>query len=259
MNMYGTQDSKNSISTTTSSLSYEILPSDSVITYDLSIKIIILGDSFVGKTSLAKGALRKKFDLSYNATVGFEYISLLIRIDNSIIRVHLWDTCGQEAYRSLIRSFYRNASLAILVYSIDNIESFNNLSLWLKEVKSYSNPDVKIFVIGNKNDLEEKRQVTKEMGNRFKFENDCCLFEETSAMKGENVSDTFIKAVSCAYSEVIRSGNSSNNHIKSNSKFKVPRLNSVYSVGSYNYGKDIRHDIKISDSCRHEKKGSCEC
>ncbi len=81
--------------------------------------------------------------------------------------MQIWDTCGQEIYRSLISSFYTNSSLAMMVYSIDNENNFNNLEIWLNEIKTQSNPDVKIFVIGNKSDLEDKRVIHFEKGEIF--------------------------------------------------------------------------------------------
>jgi Ras-related protein Rab-11A len=90
------------------------------------------------------------------STVGFEFLTFTIKLNDKIIRLQIWDTCGQEIYKSLVSSFYRNTSLAILVYSIDNRNSFNDIDIWLKELKTHSNPDVKLFLIGNKSDLESR-------------------------------------------------------------------------------------------------------
>ena len=97
---------------------FEILPDD-YPSYDLSFKIIIIGNSGVGKSCLAVKATRNVFENHYLATVGFEFFTLNLRINEKVIKLQIWDTCGQEMYRSLITNFYRNSSLAIIVYAID--------------------------------------------------------------------------------------------------------------------------------------------
>ncbi len=113
--------------------------------------------------------------------------------------MQIWDTCGQEAYRSLITSFYRNSSLAILVYSIDNINSYNNIESWLNEIKSQANPEIKIFLIGNKTDLENERQISKEEAQRFSSDHIFNYFIETSAKTGFNAQSVFIRAAKELY------------------------------------------------------------
>ena len=167
--------------------------SEELYQYDISFKIIIIGDSFVGKSCLTIKAAKNLFENYYTATVGFEFFTMLFKINTKIIRLQIWDTCGQEEYRSLIQNFYRNASLAILVYSIDKRTSFENLEIWLNEVKAKGNPDVKIFLVGNKSDLEENRKVSIEEGQKFYEEHKLNLFVETSAKTGLNVQDLFKK------------------------------------------------------------------
>lgn len=99
-------------------LKYEILPED-YDKYDLSFKIIVVGDAGVGKSCLTMRATKNLFDEQYNATVGFEFFTFNIKINDIVIKLQVWDTCGQEIYRSLIANFYRNSSLAVIVYSID--------------------------------------------------------------------------------------------------------------------------------------------
>ena len=131
----------------------ELLPED-CNQYDLSFKMIVIGDAGVGKSCLTAKATKDMFEETYSATVGFEFMAFNVKINDTIVKLQIWDTCGQEIYRSLISGFYRNASLAMMVYAIDNIESFNHIESWLKEIKLQSNPDIKIFLIGNKADLE---------------------------------------------------------------------------------------------------------
>ena len=181
-------------------LKYEILHND-VSESDLSFKIIVIGDSGVGKSCFTTKATKNIFNSNYNATVGFEFFTFNIKINKKVIKLQIWDTCGQELYRSLITNFYHNASLALIVYAINSKESFNNIDIWLKELRTNSNPDVKIFLIGNKIDLEEERQVSKETGEKYAKDNKINKFIETSAKNGINAQSTFVEIAYLLYED----------------------------------------------------------
>ena len=181
-----------------SDLNCQILSDDSP-SFDLSFKIIIVGDQGVGKSCLAIKASRNYFEDFYSPTVGFEFVSFNVRVQEKIIKLQIWDTCGQEVYRSLISSFFRSASLAIVVYSIDTEDSFNNIEKWLNDIKTQSNPDIKIFLIGNKADLEDKRRLTKEQGEQLCRDHKLAFFMETSAKTGFNVQNVFIQVAKELY------------------------------------------------------------
>ena len=167
--------------------------------YDLSFKIIVIGNSGVGKSCLALKATKNIFEEQFMSTVGFEFFVFNLKINEKIIKLQIWDTCGQEVYRSLISNFYRSSSMAIIVYSIDNEESFNDLDNWVKQLKTHSSPDCKVFIIGNKNDLEDKRKVSYEQGENFAKNNQFNLFLETSAKTGFNSKEMFIEAAKLLY------------------------------------------------------------
>ena len=169
--------------------------------YDFSFKMIVIGDAGVGKSCLTNRAAKEKFLSDYSPTVGFEFLTFNTTIENKIIKLQIWDTCGQEVYRSLITNFYRNASLAMMVYSIDSRESFLHINQWLKEVRIQSHPDVKIILIGNKSDLENERAVKYEEAKKFKEENQILYFEETSAKTGLNAKEVFTEAAKILYNE----------------------------------------------------------
>jgi len=171
---------------------------------DIVFKMIVIGDPFVGKTCLTRRAVKDKFETDYKETLGFEFLSFTTNIDNKDIKLQIWDTCGQEIYRSLISSFYRQASLAMMVYSIDDRKSFININQWLKEIKLQSNPEIKIILIGNKSDLEAQREVNYEEAKKFKDENQLLYFEETSAKDGINTKEAFIEAAKILYEEYKR-------------------------------------------------------
>ena len=172
---------------------YQIL-SEEVSQANFSFKVIVIGDSAVGKSSLTLRGTKDHYKDFYTPTIGFEFLSFNIKIKDQIVKLQIWDTCGQEVYRSLISSFYRNSSLAIIVYSIDNQESFDNLDSWLDEIKSQTHPNLKIFLIGNKADLEDQRVVKTKDAEELAKEHNIDLFLETSAKTGFNAQEVFVKA-----------------------------------------------------------------
>ncbi len=181
----------------------ELLPED-YAQYDLNFKIIFIGDSGVGKSCLTSKAVKNNFEEYYQATVGFEFLTFNMKIDKTVVKLQIWDTCGQEIYKSLISNFYRNSSLAIIVYSIDSKESFEHAEAWLNELKNQANPDVRIFLVGNKADLEELRQVSKEEGIKYKNEKNLDVFMETSAKTGYNARNVLIEATKLLYKDYLK-------------------------------------------------------
>jgi len=190
-------------------LPYEIVSNE--LTYDLTFKIIIIGDSGVGKTCLSLRATKNYFESNYNTTIGFEFSTFCCKIKEKIIKLQIWDTCGQEVYRSLIVSFYRNSSLAILMYSIDNFESFQHINNWLNDIRDKSNPNIKKFLIGNKNDLENERKIKTEEAEKFSKNLNFDFFMECSAKTGINVSNIFIRASKLLYIETAKYINNNSN------------------------------------------------
>ena len=180
----------------------EIVPED-YTQYDLSFKIIVIGDPGVGKSCLTLKAIKNYFTDGHNATVGFDFFTYCVKLNGTVVKLQIWDTCGQEIYKSLVFNFFRNSSLALMVYSIDSKESFNNLNYWLKDIKTQSSPDVKIFLIGNKSDLEQNREVTQLMGEQMKTEQNFDLFMETSAKTGFNAEKVFIEAAKVLYQDYL--------------------------------------------------------
>ena len=187
---------------------YEILPEE-YSNFDMNFKLIVIGDSGVGKSCLTNNAIKNTFDDDYNATVGFEFFTFNIRFNNKVVKLQIWDTCGQELYRSLITNFYRNSSLAIMVYAINEKKTFDNTETWLRELRTLANPDVKVFLIGNKIDLEKEREVTTEQGENFYKINKLNLFMEASAKTGINAQNIFIKAAEVLYEDYIKYNDSS--------------------------------------------------
>jgi len=195
--------------------------------YDLNFKIILIGNIGVGKSCLSLKATKGIFLEEYISTIGFEFYCFNVKVNEKIIKLQIWDTCGQEAYRSLIKNFYRNASLAIVVYSVEDLQSFNDIDIWLKQVKTYGASSCKIFLIGNKIDTEN-RKVSTEMGIKCKndFFFDC--FMETSAKDGINIKELFINCATILYEEnqsLIESFNNKENKDNIPQRFTLDKSN----------------------------------
>ena len=181
----------------------EILPED-YAQYDISFKLIVIGDSGVGKSCLTTQAVRNNFMEFYQATVGFEFLTFNLRINSNVVKLQIWDTCGQEVYKSLISNFYRNCSLAIITYAINNKDTFKHAENWLNDLKNQSNPNVRVFLVGNKSDLEEERAVNREEAEKFKEEKKLDIFMETSAKTGQNAKNIMLEAAKILYKDYLK-------------------------------------------------------
>ncbi|KAG8907407.1 hypothetical protein FRB99_004432 [Tulasnella sp. 403] len=155
-------------------------------------KIVLLGDQSVGKTSLITRFMYDTFDNTYQATIGIDFLSKTMYLEDRTVRLQLWDTAGQERFRSLIPSYIRDSSVAIVVFDITNRASFLSTSKWIDDVKSERGNEVIIVLVGNKADLSDKRQVTHDEATAKAAELNI-LFMETSAKAGHNVKSLFKK------------------------------------------------------------------
>ncbi|ORX53954.1 rab protein 6 [Hesseltinella vesiculosa] len=155
-------------------------------------KIVLLGEQSVGKTSLITRFMYDTFDNTYQATIGIDFLSKTMYLSNRTLRLQLWDTAGQERFRSLIPSYIRDSSVCVVVYDITNRASFTNTAKWIDDVRAERGDDVIIVLVGNKTDLNDKRQVTIEEGET-KARDYNIMFIETSAKAGYNVKALFRK------------------------------------------------------------------
>ena len=179
----------------------EILDNISGDKYDINFKIIVIGNSGVGKSCLTLKATQDIFKEDFASTIGFQFFSFHVKINDKIFKLQIWDTCGQEIYRSLITNFYRSTALAIICYSVNDRKSFEEAEIWLKQVKMNSDPDCKVFLIANKIDLPN-REVTSEEGMKYKKDNDFECYMETSAKTGVNVRELFVNCALALYKEL---------------------------------------------------------
>ncbi|XP_034037524.1 ras-related protein Rab-41 isoform X2 [Thalassophryne amazonica] len=153
-------------------------------------KLVFLGEQSVGKTSLITRFMYDSFDNTYQATIGIDFLSKTMYLEDRTIRLQLWDTAGQERFRSLIPSYIRDSAAAVVVYDIANINSFQQTSKWIDDVRTERGSDVIIMLVGNKTDLADKRQITTEGGEQRAKELNV-MFIETSAKTGYNVKQLF--------------------------------------------------------------------
>ncbi|KAJ3451347.1 rab gtpase [Anaeramoeba flamelloides] len=157
-----------------------------------NFKICFMGDQSVGKTSIINRFIYDDFNINSQSTVGVDFLSKTIFVENESVRLHLWDTAGQERFRCLIPSYVRNSSLVVIVFDITNKTSFKSIEFWMDTVQNERGDDVIVFLVGNKTDIEDERQVSLEKlekeANKHGF-----LYLETSAKTGHNVKQLFRK------------------------------------------------------------------
>lgn len=146
----------------------------------------------MGKTSIISRFMYDKFDNSYQATIGIDFLSKTMYLEDRTVRLQLWDTAGQERFRSLIPSYIRDSSVAVVVYDVSSRASFLNTSKWIDEVRTERGGDVIIALVGNKTDLVDRREVSVEEGDQRAREAGV-MFVETSAKAGFNIKALFRK------------------------------------------------------------------
>jgi len=155
----------------------------------------------VGKSCLLLQFTDKRFQPVHDLTIGVEFGARMVTIDGKQIKLQIWDTAGQESFRSITRSYYRGAAGALLVYDITRRETFNHLTNWLEDAKTHANQNMTIILVGNKSDLDQRRTVTYEEGEKFAKDNGL-IFLETSAKTAANVEEAFINTAKKIYEKI---------------------------------------------------------
>ena len=157
---------------------------------DYTFKYIVVGNAFVGKSNIIYRFVQGKFNENYKATINLDFSYKNLKIGEKIYKVQLWDTVGQEEFQSISRGYYKSGVCALVVYDITNRESFNNVSTWVEECKNNGPSTISLVLVGNKIDLEDKRQITYDEGEEYANQNNM-LFFETSALNGSNIDKMF--------------------------------------------------------------------
>ena len=197
--------------------------------YEYIFKIILIGNSGVGKSSILQRYIQKVFQESFASTIGVDFFMKTINIGDKSIKLQLWDTAGTEKFRSITTGYYRGADAAFVVFDLSSKSSFKNLNEWIESYYKYSNPDVEknVILIGNKSDLFDKREVTKEEIEKFIKDNNINYFE-TSAKDGKNIDECFTFIAEKLMNQNANKGNNEHKDIIKNENLKE---NAVVIIG----------------------------
>lgn len=171
--------------------------------YDYLFKIVLVGDSGVGKSNLLSRFTKGEFYPDTKSTIGVEFAVKSVQIDGKTIKAQIWDTAGQERYRAITSAYYRSAVGAMLVYDITNKASFDNIERWLTELRQHADSNIIIILVGNKSDLGHLRQVTMETARKYCEDNGLSLVE-TSAKDNTGVDFAFQKLIGEIYHETVK-------------------------------------------------------
>ena len=166
--------------------------------FDVIYKLVLVGDSGVGKTNIMLRYLNKEFNQNTKATVGVEFGSKNIKIENKIVKGQIWDTAGQERYRAITSAYYKGAHGAFVVFDVTQRETFDAVDRWVNDLRNNTDERLVIVLIGNKSDLEDKRAVKKEEGEDKARENEIA-FLETSALTTDNIEKAFNEILNKVY------------------------------------------------------------
>lgn len=166
--------------------------------YDYLFKVVLIGDSGVGKSNLLSRFTRNEFCLESKSTIGVEFATRSIQVDGKTIKAQIWDTAGQERYRAITSAYYRGAVGALLVYDITKTVTFENVERWLKELRDHADSNIVIMLVGNKSDLRHLRSVQTDDAQSF-CEKEGLSFIETSALESTNVELAFQRILTEIY------------------------------------------------------------
>ncbi|KAL4310237.1 hypothetical protein GQ457_01G004170 [Hibiscus cannabinus] len=166
--------------------------------YDYLFKLVLIGDSGVGKSNLLSRFARNEFNLESKSTIGVEFATRSIRVDDKVVKAQIWDTAGQERYRAITSAYYRGAVGALLVYDVTRHITFENVERWLKELRNHTDSNIVIMLVGNKADLRHLRAVSTEDAKAF-AEKENTYFMETSALESLNVENAFTEVLTQIY------------------------------------------------------------
>ncbi len=184
--------------------SYEIEELDKNVNPEYCFKAVVSGNSGVGKTSIVRYEVNNQFEPDNKATLIFDHFTKNYKICDKIIRIQIWDTCGNETYEEIMKNFYRSALCIFVVFSLDDENSFLNLSKWIYDIKKINENESPIIVlIGNKKDKESERQISKEQIEKYCKSNEIDTYFETSAKTGESIHELFKDVIRKLYIKFI--------------------------------------------------------
>jgi Ras-related protein Rab-11A len=199
--------------------------------FDYLFKIVIVGDASVGKTNIISRLAKNEFNTNSKPTIGVDFATKIFKFENSLVKIQLWDTAGQERYHAIVSAYYRGSAGAVIVYDLTNEKSFENIrTIWLKNLRSVSDENLPIMILGNKKDLKDEIAVKKNEGEELAFGEKTAFFE-TSALSGDNINLAFEMFVKQIYEKEkmkeIQRGKKSldGNNLKTKEVLKKPKKN----------------------------------
>lgn len=202
----------------------------------LTLKYIIVGNSGIGKSCILSRLLDKEFLTIHDSTIGVEFGNKVININNDKIKLQIWDTAGQETFRSISKLYYRNTICALLVFDITSNESFQTLESWYDDLKYNDNSDMLIILVGNKSDLSSQRVISYD--EALKFANDHNMkYYETSAKTDQNIDEIFLDSAKEIYDKL------------SKKSFNIPNNNSAVKIINQNNPININNKSKFYNIC----------
>ena len=208
--------------------------------YELLYKIVIIGDTCVGKTNILTRYLTNQFSSNSKSTVGVELGIKFLKIKNTNTKIQIWDTAGQERYQAITSAYFRGSDGCFIVYDITNERSFNNIEKWYEKVHENNDKDIPIIIVGNKCDLEDERKVPTDKG-REKAQNLDCAFYEISALKAINIEPIFEELVNTIYDKT--GGN------KNDEEIKIEIINEKKGVNLKSENKDKEENNNKAGCC----------
>lgn len=223
--------------------------------YDYLFKVVLIGDSGVGKSNLLSRFTKNEFNLESKTTIGVEFATKSIQWGDKIIKAQIWDTAGQERYRAITSAYYRGAVAALLVYDITKLHTFQNVEKWLQELKDYADDNIVVMLVGNKTDLNNLRAVKVEDAQAFSEKNELA-FIETSALDSTNVVDAFEQIIQIYH-------NMGNQHIGQNDDDDEAEGNPGQNKPGSGIPSHLGNGVKLTKeeetktNAKDKKKGCC--
>lgn len=222
-----------------------------------SFKFIVIGDQSVGKTNIVNRFAKKDFSNDYKVTIGMEFLSYYLKINDRLFNIQLWDTAGQERFHSIVKGYFSNSTCAVVVYDITKRQTFESVKNWIEECQNYTNKNIVMVLVGNKTDLKEKREISTEEGKTFAEENGMEFFE-SSALTGDNIDNIFIKAchiINDNLNNNVYDIDDPSNGIKIGKVEEGMEINEEISTKSFSLPKKKEEESKYGDPA----KSKCNC
>ena len=209
-----------------------------------AVKIIIVGDQSVGKTKIINRYVKGEFSHDYMITIGMDFLTCNLELDNKIFKLNLWDTAGSEKFRSVTKGYYSCSCCALIVYDITDEKSFKSVKQWINDCQSYASKNIRLVLVGNKIDLEQDRKVTKESAEDLASEYGMDFYE-ASALSGENIDQIFFGICNFISQKI------------DNGKYDLDDPSVGVSKSDFEEGLQINKNLSINEKSKKRKPKKC--